>query len=204
MKVFLSWSGIRSRMAAQAFRDWLPYVINEVEPWMSSEDIKKGTRWAVDLAKQLAETKFALIFVTPENQFAPWLLFEAGALSNSLGGSVATVLLDIDTEDLVSSPLGQFQDTKLRRDDVFRLIETMNERVSFRLSESRLPKAFDMWWQWLEDKVGEAWLAKIEEGGMQLPNAPQDLVIPPAEQGRSYEFRISQWLEEFADRKSVV
>ena len=192
MKVFLSWSGVRSRMAAESFRDWLPYLINEVEPWMSSEDIKKGSRWATDLADRLANTEFALIFVTPENQSAPWMLFEAGALSSSLGGSVATVLIDIETEDLSGSPLGQFQDTKVRHDDVFRLVKTIAERVKWRLSEAHLTNLFDMMWAKIEEQLGQAWLAKIEEGGTAHPDSPQDLI------GGRYRLRFSQWLDEFA------
>jgi hypothetical protein len=30
--------------------DWLPYVINAVEPWLSSAGIRSGIRWAQDVA----------------------------------------------------------------------------------------------------------------------------------------------------------
>jgi hypothetical protein len=57
MKVFISWSGERSRLVAQAIHEWLPYVINAAEPWMSSADIEKGARWALDLAQELDDTR---------------------------------------------------------------------------------------------------------------------------------------------------
>jgi TIR domain len=81
MKVFISWSGVRSTAVAQTLHDWLPQVMNAVEPWMSSEDMRKGSLWRLTLAEELESTHVGVICLTPENLRAPWLLFEAGALS---------------------------------------------------------------------------------------------------------------------------
>jgi hypothetical protein len=81
MKVFISWSGQKSRDVASALRDWLPLVINSVEPFMSSRDISAGARWQVEIARQLDTTDFGIVCVTRENQASKWLNFEAGALA---------------------------------------------------------------------------------------------------------------------------
>jgi hypothetical protein len=51
---------------------------------MSAEDIDTGTRWDSEVTNQLAETRCGIICLTKENQQAPWLLFETGALSKTI------------------------------------------------------------------------------------------------------------------------
>ena len=101
MKVFISWSGARSKKVALIFRDWLPTVIQAIEPFVSSEDIEKGARWNTDIAQELKESSFGLICVTKENLSAPWLNFEAGALSKTIDNTyVAPLLFDVKPSDL--------------------------------------------------------------------------------------------------------
>jgi TIR domain len=93
MKVFLSWSGETSHAIAIALRDWLPSVIQFVEPYVSSEDIDKGARWSTDIAKELESSGYGILCVTPENTESPWLNFEAGALSKSIDKSRVSPLI---------------------------------------------------------------------------------------------------------------
>ena len=80
MKVFLSWSGKTSRQVAQAFHDWLPFVIQAVKPFISTGDIDKGKRWSDVLSSELTETAYGILIITPDNFDKPWIHFEAGAL----------------------------------------------------------------------------------------------------------------------------
>ena len=61
MRVFLSWSGQQSRQVAAALRDWLPEVIQRINPWMSSEDISAGERWMNQLSSELEKTSYAVL-----------------------------------------------------------------------------------------------------------------------------------------------
>ena len=88
MKVFLSWSGDRSRLVAEALRDWLPDIINAVDPWMSTE-IDKGTPSMQEIAAALKDCAFGIICVTPGNKLTPWINYEAGALSKAVGDDSA-------------------------------------------------------------------------------------------------------------------
>ncbi|WP_368085194.1 TIR domain-containing protein [Vibrio splendidus] len=84
MKVFISWSGDESHKVALALREWLPSVVQSIDPYVSSEDIDKGTRWASDIAGELDESAFGILCVTKQNLDAPWLNFEAGLLEKVL------------------------------------------------------------------------------------------------------------------------
>ncbi len=71
MKAFISWSGPRSKAVAEALHDWLKEAVQSVDPWISSEDIRKGKRWSIQLAQQLESTQVGVICLTPENLTAP-------------------------------------------------------------------------------------------------------------------------------------
>ena len=81
MKVFISWSGTASRDCALALKKAIQSVFNGVEPWMSAEDIKPGQQWFTELMNVLGETRFAIVCLTRSNMRAPWVMFEAGAVS---------------------------------------------------------------------------------------------------------------------------
>jgi hypothetical protein len=150
MKVFISWSGDTSRAVADRLREWLPCVMQDVEPWISTEDIRKGTRWTSEIAAALDQSRVGILCLTSDNLDAPWLHFEAGALSKAVPNSavfVCTFLYGVEPTDVGLGPLAQFQHTKFEKEDTFRLIKTLNNaRDAQALDERLLRKLFDKWW----------------------------------------------------------
>jgi hypothetical protein len=154
MKVFLSWSGDVSREVAMVLREWLPSVLQSVDPYVSSEDIDKGARWATDIAKELEASSFGILCVTPENLDAPWLHFEAGALSKTVDKSrVSPFLIGVKRSE-IQGPLLQFQSTLHEQEDVKKLVLSVNAASGDgKLDEGRLVAIFDVWWPQLEDRL---------------------------------------------------
>lgn len=155
MKVFISWSGERSKKIAEALKQWLRYVIQSVEPFVSSQDISKGARWSSDIAQQLQDTSFGILCVTRENYQQPWLIFEAGALSKTIDKTfVVPLLFDLEPSDLQDSPLLQFQAASFSRDEIKKLIESLNKACATgTLSQQDLDATFDVWFPKLQESL---------------------------------------------------
>lgn len=156
MKVFISWSGTTSHRVAVLIRDWLPSVIQSIEPYVSSEDIDKGTRWSTDIAGELHASSYGIICLTKDNILAPWINFEAGALGKSIDKSKVSPFLFRVKRSEISGPILQFQSTILEKDDVLKLLKSINSACgSDALDISRLEKTFNVWWPQLEKQLNE-------------------------------------------------
>ncbi|WP_406297026.1 TIR domain-containing protein [Embleya sp. NBC_00888] len=166
MKVFLSWSGERSRQVAEALKYWIPDVIQEIDPWVSSQDIAKGGKGIEEITHELAATDFGIICVTPENEASRWINFEAGSLAKQFAiAHVAPFLIDMKIADL-TGPLAKFQATVGEsRDDVRKLIGDMNKASAGRVvAEDRLERSFARSWPELEGALQEARRTSLPEG----------------------------------------
>lgn len=129
MKVFISWSGDKSLKVAKILKDWIPCVIQDIQPYFSTEDIDKGARWSSDIAKELSDADFGILCVTKDNLESQWLNFEAGALSKAL-------------------------DKVKDRDDIFKLFKTMNKGLGEKgLEETRLEKMFELSWPKIDKEL---------------------------------------------------
>ena len=154
MKIFISWSGSRSNRMAHCLARWLPRVIQNCRTWLSDRDIEKGRRWFEEIGKTLEGHNFGIICTTPENSNAPWLLFEAGALSKSIGRArVCPLLLGMRPNDL-EGPLQQFQATVVDKDDILKLVTTINGQMGdARLEREVLSDCFERFWTDLEGEM---------------------------------------------------
>lgn len=156
MKVFISWSGDVSKKVGEAFKNWIPHVLQTVEPYYTPTDIEKGTRWAHDIAAELELCQAGIFCVTRDNLNSQWLMFEAGAISKQVDGSlVCPVLIDLPATDL-AGPLTQFQVTPFQKEEIKKLIQTLNKgNPGTVLSDAHLDHAFELNWPALEKQIEE-------------------------------------------------
>jgi len=178
MKIFLSWSDETSHAIALVLGDWIPFVIQAVETYVPPENIRKGTRWANDVSKELNQSSFGILCVVPGNAGAPWLNFEAGVLLKSLDVSnVIPLLIDVDTSELDNGPLAQFPSAIFDKNGMYQILETINEKTEKgRLSEDRLRDTFDIWWPKLKLDIGS--IRKKEKPDAAEPEKTPDTVEP--------------------------
>jgi TIR domain len=155
MKVFISWSGDRSKQYGEAIRDWLPNVMQFTKPYFTPADIEKGARWDNEISKELGQSQIGIFTMTAENLTSPWIMFEAGAISKVVDVSrVCPIVFGVEKIVLVG-PLSRFQATAFDKSEVRQLLTTINKaaKEEAALTERRLDEAFDRWWRDLEEKV---------------------------------------------------
>lgn len=196
MKIFISWSGDYSHRVALALKDWLPYVFGNLSTFVSSEDIRKGKRWFSDVSKELNSSNFGIVCLTHENRSAPWILFEAGALSKLKSAQVCTLLCGNLRDADIEGPLTHFQNTQLSKSDFLKLLKSINaKRGKDRLDNERLRTIYDKWWPDLEKAIGR--LPKAEHQATPPARDPVDLLYEVLEILRY----IARYLPETSDRK---
>lgn len=198
MKLFVSWSGERSKAFAIAIKEWLPLILHYVEPWLSEADIEAGQRWADAVAKELEACNFGILCVTRENLNSPWILFEGGALAKSLDGArVTPLLLDIDFKE-VTGPLAQFQAKKFEKKGMLELVQSLNQNAPNPVPEDRHKQLFEALWPELEKKI--AAIPKVATGAKHT--RPQSEVLEElVEAVRKMEVRIREQPDEPRPRR---
>jgi hypothetical protein len=162
VKLFISWSLEPSRSVARALYDWLPSIVQHVEPWMSEADIESGRRWSAEVAAALSASDYGIICVTATNQSRPWLMFEAGALAKHLDAAqVVPLCIGLRPED-VGGPLASFQGRQFDEAGMRRLVQDL-AKTGGRLLTQRVDGLFNLAWPQLAAQVQDAMRKKPEQ-----------------------------------------
>ena len=148
MKCFISWSGEKSLIVADALRQWLNDVNNNVETWMSAKDIDAGARWNREIQDRLTSSHFGVICLTRENMNSPWILFEAGAIAKTITDTfVCPYLIDLSPSEIAKGPLTQFQAKRANEKETWELVSSVNRVLKDQSrQEDNLKRAFNLWW----------------------------------------------------------
>jgi hypothetical protein len=155
MKIFISWSGERSKILALALKYWIENLFQNVEAFMSKSDIEPGIRWGEKLNEELEVSNFGIVCLTPENLNSQWILFESGALSKQVKiAHVIPMLFQLKPADL-SGPLSQFQCLSIDENGARELSKTINNKLEKPLTAEKLEEAFLVWWDKLLLKLND-------------------------------------------------
>lgn len=190
MKVFISWSGTTSRSVAEALAQWLPKVIQGVDPFVSAKDIDKGSNWTVELSRQLEDAEFGIICLAPDNLLSPWLNYEAGAITKSVNSRVCPILFGVEKSD-VKPPLSQLQLTSVDIQEFELLVGSINKAAGAPISIEAVREAVDVWWPRL----------KAELDAIPIPETSAEL--EPAEPAKP-PIDIAEMIEEVLQRIRAV
>lgn len=192
MKIFISWSGGRSKAVAELISLWIKCVLQASRPWISTRDIDRGAVWFSEISDQLAETSAGIVCLTQENKDRPWILFETGALAKGLSSNrVCTFLVDLEPRDL-QDPLAQFNHTLPERTSMWELVRTLNAGLEAqRLDERILVTVFDTYWPQFEDQF-TAVLANHPSNEKPAPRSDSEILLELLDNTRNLSTRIRQ------------
>jgi len=191
VKVFISWSGERSRAVAELLDDWIQCVLQAIRPWMSSKDIDRGSLWFSEITDQLKDTTIGVVCLTKDNLNKPWILFESGALAKGLSSSrVCTFLIDLETTD-VSNPLAQFNHTLPNKEGLYDLVRTLNSSLGDQsLREKVLEQVFDTYWPQFEIGFEQALKDNPEGESASPPRSEENILTEVLRTVRTLDRRV--------------
>jgi len=158
MKIFIGWAGERGKKTAGLLGAWLPSMIPDLEPWISM-DSANGERFTPEIAVKIQKSRIGIFCLTSDNLDDGWLLFEADTLVKLNSITVCNFLLDIQPSD-IKPPFSLFQSMIFTKDDIFRLVQTINHQLSLSPPGKPIPQAtlgiiFNHFWPGFERKINE-------------------------------------------------
>lgn len=106
-KIFISWSGEKSKIIANKLKNILEKNIFEgtgLTCFVSDVDISSGTDWWNKINRELKSSRMGILCITKENITAPWIYYEAGALT-ARDLPTIPLLISCDIASLKGTPL---------------------------------------------------------------------------------------------------
>jgi hypothetical protein len=198
--VVMSWSGRSSNHLARILKQWLADVVHSLKPWMSEEDIQKGSWWSRELPEVMRDADACIVCVTPDNLSSPWIHFEAGFIAHAIGRTLVCPYLLHTRKADVTGPMAQLQLTSADRDDTLRLVMDLNARLGdLGLTTERLQRSFNLHWPALESQLAAL---KIPSGGPQSVRPDSDILLEMLDRIRTIEASASSGSNQAVDVKS--
>ena len=147
--VFISYSGPLSRASAFAVRRLLEQTLG-VDAFVAEVSVDAGERWLSAIEAGLKHARVAVLCMTRENLYRPWVYFEAGGAALR-GARVIPLLVGLTPGEL-PSPLSLYQARTTSQDDLWRMVEEIRVAVGADLPPVE-PGRFQEAWQAFHDEV---------------------------------------------------
>lgn len=164
MKIFISWAKPKSKKIAYFIKEFLEGLFHDqIETWLSDENIKTGARPTVAISQALKECDKGIFCILKENYEAPWIMYEAGAISTHEHSIIREekdncviwpiLFENISTEQLYRNPLYQFQFVEFSRDKMYKFVQEVNNTIVAFKDVTILEKHFGFYWKELNDNI---------------------------------------------------
>lgn len=175
MKIFISFSGDRSRNVAEALQVLFEDVILGVQVWFSPMNVYPGTRWFQELEGALSGSAFGVLCITQENTSALWIAFEAGALTKAFGeGKVCPYLIGLSSDEL-NEPYSLFQAAEASKEGTLKLVRAINYTCPEQDIDERLTRRFEKSWPSYEKILKKVLAQPAVEGPQSAPSAIEQM-----------------------------
>jgi hypothetical protein len=132
-------------------------MFERVEPFVSKADVEAGSRGFDDIKGKLDGSSFCIAVVTKETENAPWINFEAGALSKQVANAhvrIVPCLVGYESEGDLVGPLKQFQAKMLNKQGIIETLQTLCKAVSINWTDKERP--FERLWDEYDEKFKKA------------------------------------------------
>ncbi len=143
VKVFISWSGEASHQVAKTLRDWVPQVLQSVEPWLASSELISGQPVAKSIEGSITSADVVLLCLTRQNMLSNWTKIESAVALNAKR-PIIPVCIDFPVSDL-SGMFAMYQGMTLDEAGIHRLMTALNSRLTDPMESHKLDRLLGIW-----------------------------------------------------------